>query len=155
MLCKWVCFTAMWCLLFPSSNDVFTSCYHQEWLACQQCPWRLRELMSELKALMLVVKDTEGITANRSIVLNNATANVAATITIILVLFCPSPSVQFIYKFYGFGLQNISQICQLLSKSIIITLAQTTTLSYLDYCINLTDWSPCFHSYINSTHFPQ
>lgn len=75
---------------------------------------------------MLVVKDTEGTIANRATALNNATANVAATITIILVPLCTSPSIQFIYKSYGFNLQNISQICQLRSKSIIITMAQTT-----------------------------
>lgn len=75
---------------------------------------------------MLTREDTEGTIANRATALNNATANVAAAITIILVPLCPSPSIQFIYKSSGFNLQNITQICQLLSKSIIITMAQTT-----------------------------
>ena len=146
MLYKCVCFTAMWCLPSYSNNDVSHCYYHREQLTCQQCPWRPHELMSELKARMLVIKYTEGTSANRATAFNNASVNVAASITIILVPLCPSSSIQFICKSYGFNLENISQICQLLSKSIIITLAQTATISYL----YPTDRSLCFYSLIQS-----
>ena len=47
--------------------------------------------MPELKVPMLFVRDTEGTTANRATAFNNASANVAATITITWIALFPSP----------------------------------------------------------------